>query len=70
MTIPSCCEHHGIDCRQGRDFPERGYLPREQADKPAYTVDEMSGAVRWSIVVLCLLAFVCAASPAFWYSFY
>jgi hypothetical protein len=42
----------------------------EQADKPVYTVDEMSGAVRWSIVVLCLLAFVCAASPAFWYSFY
>jgi hypothetical protein len=37
MTLPSCCDHHGIDCCQGRNCPERktrrpiryaiGYLP-------------------------------------------
>lgn len=68
----TCCDFHGIDCRQGRDCPERGYLPartawdREQADTPPYTVEDMTALEWWAVVAVCVLALLAAASPIFW----
>jgi hypothetical protein len=42
MTLPSCCEHHGVDCCQGRNCPER------KTRRPIrYAIGYLSVFLRW-----------------------
>jgi hypothetical protein len=38
----------------------------ESEDKPVVTPDDMGATTFWSIVAVCVAAFLAAISPAFW----